>query len=104
MKLRYQTKIIGDLDGNIFRKKVKASKHLMRIYDAWGIDYQAFQEYLLPINAEIEITDIESGIIYYTTANVFNSMGFNKEYGDGRQIFLARKYFSQENKYQDKLL
>lgn len=104
MNLRYKNKMVGSLDKGIFRKIVKGSKHLMRIYDAWGIDDTVFEQYLLPLNVIIRILDEETGTVYSTDANTYKSKGFVKDYGDGLQIFLARKNFGQQNKRQPKLL
>ena len=104
MLIKYGTKVIGELEDGIFKKKVKASRHLMKIYDAWGIDLNAFEEHLLPINAQIKILDEESNIIYSTTAKVYQSNGIKKDFGDGRQIFLSRKHFDKESKHQQKLI
>ena len=105
MNLKFRDKVIGDLEDNVFRKKVKGSKHLMINLDAWGIDEEVFKKHLLPTNAEIRILDVESDIVFITTASVYDAHGIRKAFGEyGRQIFLPRKYFELKSKNQQKLI
>ena len=102
MILRYKEKVIGELDNEVFYKKVSDNKHLMKIYDAYGIDSGAFREHLHPINAKIVI-ESESGI-YESDAKSFQEKGIERDFGYGSQIFLSRKFFTKKDIHQMKLL
>lgn len=103
MELRYESKVIGTLDNNVFTKKVKASKHLLYKADAWGIDLNAFNKHLK--EAQIVITDIESNKTYRTQGSTYLAHGFTDNLGYGEQIFLPRKFFTVDpNKNQQTLL
>ena len=97
-------KHIGSLEGDTFTKDVKGSLHLMKIYDAWGLDLKMFDKFLKPINAKIIIHDKESGITYSTTASTYELYGRKKSHGYRDQIFLARLHFAQDNPNQQKLI
>ena len=96
MLLKYQNKVIGELENGVFHKKVSDNKHLMKIYDAYGIDAQAFREHLL--NAKIVI-ESESGI-YESDAKTFQEKGIERDFGYGKQIFLSRKFFTRRDENQ----
>lgn len=103
MKITVQNKTIGYLEDNIFTKKVKESKHLLRIMDAWGIDFDVFNEQLN--NTTIRIIDIETDTEYETTSNIFKKKGVIRTFGNhGQQIFLSRKHFEVRNKQQQRLI
>ena len=104
MKIQIRGKTVGTLDNNVFTKNVKESKHLMRAYDAWGIDYGVFINHLKPTNAQILIHDTESDTTYASSANVFEAHGLIKDFGYGKQVFLSRKEFDTHSEQQDKLI
>ena len=62
---------IGNLHEGIFRKKVKSSKHLMKIYDAWAIEEEIVQEIRFAGCEEIRLLDTDTGTIYSTTFQNF---------------------------------
>jgi hypothetical protein len=84
---------------NIFRKQVNKSIHLMRIYDAWGIDAGIFDS--LPSEGSIRILDKEENIVYAVsvaqakeTAKREHFTEGNKDHGE--QVFIPRTSFVQE--------
>lgn len=81
----------------VFLKQVKASKHLFKKRNAYGIDASFFHNVLLPKNYFIEIYDIESGRYYGCDANTFKKNGFHYHFKDEEdhqaQIFLSLNYF-----------
>jgi len=90
-------RVIGELVGNTFKKKVKKSFHLFRKLDAWGIDGRYFRDVLLPNNYTIHVHDTEDNRIYITTAEQIDKNGqyyhFKKEEDHKAQIFLPRRYW-----------
>ncbi len=93
-------KPIGHLEDNTFYKKVKKSKHFMRIYEGWGLDEKVFNQIK---GSTIRILDEESGIVYATDWNTFNEKGIRGNF-DGKQVFLGEKYFNKEVSKQNKLI
>lgn len=86
-------KFLGEFDGNVFRKKVQGSKHLMRKYDAWGIDKAVFDE-IRPELQEIRIYDIETETLYFIDADVAVAKKIVGEFeGFGLQVFIPRNAF-----------
>lgn len=95
-------KIIGVLNGGVFSKSVKGSKHLMRIFDAWGLEERVVKK-LADICEEVRVTDTESGTVYSTTPDIFREKGIAKNF-DTPQIFLPRKEWKIINPKQEALL
>lgn len=98
MKVQVGNKIIGVLDGGVFEKHVKRSKHFFRKFGAWGIDAKIFKNLLLPRNALIRIVDEETMIVYECDAHTMMEKGhflhFKGLRNDfGVQIFLSENEF-----------
>lgn len=104
MIIKIGNKVIGELDKQTktFSKKVKVSKHLFRIFDAWGIDGKFFKEVLLPDNYTISIYDTEEKIKYITDAKTYDKEGqfyhFKGKIDHKPQIFLSRYHFKKQQK------
>lgn len=87
-------KLIGVVSGtdNIFRKKVQGSKHLMKIFNAWGIDESILKE-LKEMKVEtIRIKDMETNTVYQSTVDKFFEKGITRNYA-GVQVFLPKTHF-----------
>lgn len=95
--MRAYGKFIGKVEGGVFKKRAKLSKHLYKNLDAWGIDGRYFRDVLLPNNYSVEITETEEGKTYTATAEEINKNGqyyhFKREEDHGAQIFLPRRYW-----------
>lgn len=91
MNFKNGNKNIGTLENGIFSKNVQASKHLTRIFDAWGMNLDVYKK--LPIGTLVRIDDIEDKIRYQIGVEKFVENGIVKDLGAGEQIFLPRKFF-----------
>ncbi len=104
MKLEIGNKTVGILEERYFTKYVKESKHLMKMMDAWGIDWKLFNTHLDDGYITVIIIDTETDKIYTADAWVWRKHGKIKSFGHGEQIFLARKYFDVQDGKQRKLI
>ena len=86
----HNNKKIGSLVDGVYRKRVKKSKHLMRMNDAWGIQYEVLQELKQKGCTEIRVLDTEDNIVYITTMDTYFSKSQVMNWGDGQQAFLPR--------------
>lgn len=96
MILKRGNKHIGkiDVEKNVFTKNVSARKHLFLQDDSWGIDYQVFEEELLPRDVFIVVYDRDSKNTYITTAAAYKQYGKTRAFGVfGKQIFMPRDRF-----------
>jgi len=98
--LKYNGKIIGTIDGKIFRKFVVPSKHKMRVFDAYGIQKIAFDHCIKKLDAVI--IEEQDGDILSSVVQLWIDKGIVGNYGDGEQIFLPVRLM--ENKSVPKLL
>ncbi|MHA1225105.1 MAG: hypothetical protein ACTSR2_01085 [Candidatus Hodarchaeales archaeon] len=103
-------RVIGILDpkNKIFKKSVLESKHLFRVYDAWGIDADYFTDVLLPNNYKIQVHEKEKGIVYEVTAEEFKKKAVyfhfkNKKEDHRSQIFLSRRHWRKLSKEDQKV-
>lgn len=91
--------VIGEIreDEHVFFKRVQASKHLFKKFDAWGVDAQYFTNVLLPREYDVVVFDIEGLTKYRTTAaNIKKNGQFFHFKGDEdyrAQIFLSRRFW-----------
>lgn len=88
--------VIGKLKDGIFRKKVKKSKHYMRVLNAWGLDVEVVDKLRASKCTEIRILDTESQSIYSTPFEVFDNKGFVKDFSS-EQKFLVIKHWNITN-------
>lgn len=112
---------IGELkDNGVFVKRVKKSKHLLRKLDAWGFDYKALVDYILPQAEHIFVYDSEEECYYYLPAVKFGELQsiseappigetvsgkifkpsaiveirhYNHDQENGTQIFVSRRHW-----------
>ena len=92
--VKAQRKVIGHIKGDTFFKDVKRSKHLLRQWNAWCVDADAYDEMSKGEVFKIIITDQESGIIYYSTTENFEQNRGTINLGHGTQYFLNMKYWT----------
>lgn len=94
--------VIGEIreQDHTFNKRVQASKHLFKKFDAWGIDAQYFTDVLLPREYDVVIIDTESNQKYRATAKQIQQHGQFFHFKDETkgedyraQIFLPRRYW-----------
>ena len=95
MIFTHEGRNIGTLKEGVFRKRVKKSKHLMRIFDAWGIQYSAVQA-LERQCEEIRILEEEENIVYHIPFSKLYEEGRVEDFGDGLQVFLTRSEWGQD--------
>ena len=92
-------KVIGKYveETNVFRTARDYTKHLLKKYNAWAVDYNVLVEFLLPRNSTILIIDSKRSTIYKTTAEEFYNKGEEIEFLNHRkQMYLNLDYFSKE--------
>jgi len=87
----------GNLQNRVFYKKCKQI-HLMRIFDAFGIDKEVLEK-LMGHCDTIKILYIPTGEVYVTTPETFKEFNLLKTFGKhGGQYFLPRCKFLIEGK------
>ena len=90
---------IGTLKEGVFRKRVDRDRHLMRIYDAWGIQYEVIQQ-IKEECKEIRIKDMSDGTVYSISFKDFMQKAHVEDHGDGMQAFCERQNFTTSDKKQ----
>lgn len=85
-------KIVGKLENGVFSKSVSRRKHLFRLANGWGIQYQILKD--LPDETVIEIYDKDDRKMYRTTKKDYWSKGKLINLGHGEQVVLDRGHFT----------
>ena len=96
-------KLAGRLVDGIYRKKVVRSKHLMRMFNGYGIDNHIVEELEKENCKEIRILETDTGVVWHTALKDFVENMIKKSF-DGLQCFLPNKYWQQDNPKQKSLL
>lgn len=99
MQYFYRGRNIGRLSDGVFRKRVRKSRHLMKKYNSWGIQYDLLQSLKEEGCKEIRVLDEDDEIIYSTDVDTYYKEGIVDNWGDGQQCFLTREKWKQE-KYE----
>ena len=86
-------RIIGDLTGKIYTKKVQGSKHQLRVPPAWGIDESAVTTIARAGATTIQIHDTEKGIYYSCELATFQTHCLKIDRGFGKQLALPMKWW-----------
>jgi hypothetical protein len=95
--------VAGFQNGQFFVKKVKASRHLFRKYDAWGIEASLF-----PAMEEngvnwIKVIEEEKGLVYIVSRAIYKEFGYKETIHGSEQIFLPLARFSIHDPRQSEL-
>jgi hypothetical protein len=89
--------MIGWLDEEgIFRKRVRRSRHLLKVMNAWGIDKAVVDE-IADTCKQIRIFDADSDMVYSCDMETFKTLGVMRDFV-GQQVFLPLKYFTVKRK------
>lgn len=86
-------KIIGEISDKVFCKKVIKSKHLLRKWNAWGIDKSVVDSLVRDGIQKIIVHDKEEKINYEISVKNFVEKGLEADLGHSMQIFLPLEYF-----------
>ena len=77
-------KVVGEVRENIFYKKIKGSRHLLRKPHAIASDINSLLQAKLTGATRMEVVDVETGYIYRATIEEILEKGieFNRGFGD----------------------
>ena len=84
-------KTAGILIGDIYQKTVNRSKHLMRMFNGYGIDKEIFEQLKELGCKTIKIIEIDTNKILDCPFSLFDEKKILKQF-DGPQYFIQGKY------------
>jgi hypothetical protein len=88
------TKTIGAIINNIFTKSnFNSARHICFKYQAIGLDYAAFNNYILRYAKLIKCPDYSRGVTYTINTADYQDNGFIDNLGWGYQLFCPLKYW-----------
>lgn len=83
----YGNRAIGAVEGRVFSKSVKRSKHLFRKLNAYGISQSVINELIEKKVETIKVTDVEGRVVYEVSLVDFIKNATPMQYED-MQLFL----------------
>ena len=96
MIIKVGEKVIGEIKGEIFVKKVIGSKHRLQNPPAWAVDANAWDNQISPVCKYILIVDTEGQKNYWSTVDNFDKHKGLLDRGFDPQYFLALNRWSTE--------
>jgi hypothetical protein len=91
------------LESRVLRRRIKASKHILRLPEpSLCFDANVF-EMLRPGFDRVEVSDRESGMTYEVTASIFDEHGVRCDLGHGLQLRLPLRLWSASRRENTQL-
>ena len=90
-------KVAGLLIGTVYQKTVNRAKHLMRMFNGYGMDVKIFEDLKKSGCTEIKIIEIDTGKVLSCPFSFFEEKKILKQF-DGPQYFIQGKYLNDGNK------
>lgn len=88
---------MGTVIGDVFFKTVEA-KHFMKIVNGYGLQYDAFAQFVMRGVKKIEVLERHTGNTWLSDVVTWTVHGKVADYGRGKQIFLSLKYMALVDK------
>jgi len=86
--IRVGTKVIGQVIGDAFIKRVRASRHFLTTPPAIALDIGSLTQAERAGAVWVQIIEIESGTTYRATIRQIREQGVEFDRGYGRQVYL----------------
>jgi hypothetical protein len=93
-------KIVGFIEGDTFKKKVKRKKHYHERFGAYAIQKSLIRTLQKHNVKFVEIFETDTGNIHKTPLSNFLKYTFERDFGHGPQLFLPLKYFDTKSKFE----
>ena len=87
-------RVIGQVRGGVFEKRIHGSRHLLRSPRAICLDAQSLADAERAGALEVHVTDAETGITYRASTAQIRRFGFDLDRGFGAQIALTLPLWS----------
>jgi hypothetical protein len=93
--VKADNKVMGFIDGNIFMKRVRGSRHLLRSVPGWAFDVEVLEILDNEGVRSIHITDIETGQTFEAELDVLRDRGQPIRFPKyGPQLILPLSYWT----------
>jgi hypothetical protein len=88
------SRIVGTVEGSIFRKTISGSKHFFRNPPGIGSDISALQDAAAAGASLLQVLDRETENVYSAQIKTVYEKGIERDYGFGRQVILPFRYWN----------
>lgn len=86
-------RVVGAIEGKTLRKHAKGSKHMLRRPHGWAWDKSILTQAEKARVTDVEIIDVESGIVYHSNLDAYGKYGVSLDHGYGSQTCLPLEYW-----------
>ncbi len=94
--LKAAGKVIGEIRGEVLRKRVVGSKHQLRRPPAWALDAAALNEATASGCRRVEVFDKETGRTFSADVDTIRTRGFLINRGFGTQFVLPLQHWQMK--------
>ena len=98
MDIKVNDKVVGKVKGGTFKKRLTASKHFLKKPPSIAFDITSLLQAKYAGAEAIEIDELETGSIYFTTMNKVFNKGIRLNRGYGNQLALILDEWTIINK------
>lgn len=95
MYIKVNNKVVGQVIGDKFTKKIKGSKHFLRVPPAISFDMQSLKDAYKGGATSVAVLDTETGDSYFASLLDVYALGTMIDRGYGKQIFLPLEYWKK---------
>lgn len=88
--------IVGEVRGDTFYKRLRASAHFLNVPPAIAFDVSSLNDAERAGARFVQITDAESGRVYRQSIAAIRAKGFRVARGHGEQVALALNEWARE--------
>lgn len=92
--IRVNDKVVGEVVGSKFVKRVRGSRHMLREPKAWAFDVRSLESASLLGAEAVEVHDTETHTIYSASLARIQQKGFRFDRGFGPQTCLPLHFWS----------
>lgn len=89
-------RVVAVLEGRVLKKRVRASKHLLRRPSAWALDRAILEAARRDGAVVVEVFDVENRKVFTAPIVAFDLHGFGFNRGFGDQVALPLHYWHVE--------
>jgi hypothetical protein len=102
--IRVNGKVVGEVSGDIFTKRLRGSVHFLHYPPAISFDIASLREAEDAGARSVKVVDTESKRVYLSPISTIWTKGFEIDRGYGRQIALVIELWSRGDKQADNQL
>lgn len=95
--IKVNGKIVGEVEGGWFKKRIQGSKHFLKKPPAIAFDKESLFEAQRYGATMVQVTDTETGTVYKSSIDKIFEIGLELNRGFGEQIAMTFRFWDTES-------